>query len=83
MDIRRQFGARIRELRQANQWTQEELADRARISVPYLSRIENGHWNASLALIADLSRALGVQPFELLKTVDVTKAPRTRRRRAS
>jgi len=36
-----QIGAKIRQLRIANQMTQEELADRAELSKGFISQIEN------------------------------------------
>jgi transcriptional regulator with XRE-family HTH domain len=35
-------GSRVREIRRAKEWTQDELARRANLSRPYISAIENG-----------------------------------------
>lgn len=74
MDISRQFGRILRELRVAKGLTQEELAFRADMSVPYLSDIERGRSSPSLALIVDLALALGVHPVELVRGLDPAAA---------
>jgi transcriptional regulator with XRE-family HTH domain len=66
MDARKQFGRILRGLRDARELTQEELAYRAGIDVTYLSDLERGKWNPSLAVLVDLARALAVHPSELL-----------------
>jgi transcriptional regulator with XRE-family HTH domain len=71
MDVRKQFGRILRGLRDARKLTQEELAYRAGIDVTYLSDLERGKWNASLAVLVDLARALAVHPSELLKDLKV------------
>ena len=59
------FGLRIRQLRDQQGYTQEELAHRARIHVTYLSGIERGVRNPSLRSIRSLARALGVRVSKL------------------
>jgi transcriptional regulator with XRE-family HTH domain len=54
------FGRRIRQLRQARGWTQEELAHRTRRHWTYIGGIERGERNPTLRVIADLATALGV-----------------------
>lgn len=66
MDVREQFGRLLKERRAAQGLTQEELAARAGMSVPYLSDLERGRWNPSLAVLVDLARAFGIQLSELL-----------------
>jgi transcriptional regulator with XRE-family HTH domain len=39
--------------------------------VTYLSDLERGKWNPSLAVLVDLARALAVHPSELLKDLKV------------
>jgi transcriptional regulator with XRE-family HTH domain len=58
MNVRKQFGRILRGLRDARELTQEELAYRADIDVAYLSDLERGKWNPSLAVLVDLARAL-------------------------
>jgi len=71
MDVRKQFGRTLRGLRDARKLTQEELAYQAGVDVTYLSDLERGKWNASLAVLVDLARALAVHPSELLKDLKV------------
>lgn len=59
------FGLRIRQLRDQQGYTQEELAHRARIHVTYLSGIERGVRNPSLRSIRALAKALGVRVGKL------------------
>ncbi|MGE5546842.1 MAG: helix-turn-helix domain-containing protein [Solirubrobacterales bacterium] len=82
MDIREQFGRTLREIRTAQGLTQEELAFRASMNVTYLSDLERGRWNPSLAMIVDLARGLDVHPSDLLKqiTVDAEVPPTTRKK---
>ncbi|OHC73865.1 MAG: hypothetical protein A3H92_09770 [Rhodospirillales bacterium RIFCSPLOWO2_02_FULL_58_16] len=74
MDISRQFGRILREVRVSKGLTQEELAFRADMSVPYLSDIERGRSSPSLALIVDLALALRIHPAELVQGLDPAAA---------
>jgi len=69
--IREQFGRILSKSRTTRGLTQEELAFRAGMSVPYLSDLERGHWNPSLAMVVDLARALEVHPAALLTDLEV------------
>lgn len=53
-------GARIREFRQARQITLRELATRAGISPGFLSQVERGQANPSIATLRRLAEELGV-----------------------
>ena len=66
-ELAKRLGQRIRELRTSRpeRWTQEDLAERARISVSFLSMIERGERVAHLETLAALSEALGVSLAEL------------------
>lgn len=82
MDIREQFGRTLRDLRKAQSLTQEELAFRSGMNVTYLSDLERGRWNPSLAMMVDLARGLAVHPSELLKDIVVEpEAPSDGRKR--
>ena len=71
MDIRGQFGRILRDLRSARGLSQEELAHRAGMSVPYLSDLKRGRSSPSLAMLVDLARALDVHPSDLLKDLAI------------
>lgn len=62
----RRFGTVVRAERKRQKLTQEELADRAGISVVFLSDIERGVENVSLETIAKLSKGFGQRIGELL-----------------
>jgi transcriptional regulator with XRE-family HTH domain len=82
MDLRAQFGQILQEFRNSQQLTQEELAFRAGMDVTYLSDLERGLWNPSLAILVDLARGLGTHPAELLKDlqIDPSGSPSERKR---
>jgi transcriptional regulator with XRE-family HTH domain len=66
-DLGKRIGRRIRELRtqRPERWTQEDLAERAKISVSFLSMIERGERVAHVETLAALAGALGVSLAEL------------------
>lgn len=78
MDIRLQFGARLRALRLEKGKTQEALAFEAGFNVGYLSDLERGKNHPTLEKILSLSRALDVAPSHL---IDGLKLPRGRMKR--
>ncbi|GAB6037750.1 hypothetical protein JCM15519_23090 [Fundidesulfovibrio butyratiphilus] len=57
-DILKDFGKRIRTLRRAKDLTQEQLADRAGLSLQSVGEIERGRGNPTLVNIERLSAAL-------------------------
>lgn len=61
-------GAKIRAFRQALGWSQQKLADNSNIEKKQVQRIENAENSARLLIIVAIAKALGRQPFELLKT---------------
>lgn len=64
--ILRDFGARVKALRQARNWTQEELARRADLHRTYIGSVERSERNVSLLNIARIAKALGVSVTALL-----------------
>lgn len=59
---------RIRELRIARGLTQEQLCERAGISIDAITRIESGSRTPTLSTLASIARALGVELSELVRT---------------
>ena len=55
------FGGRIRDLRRKGDLTLQQLADRAGISVGFLSQVERGKATPSLGTLASIADALGVE----------------------
>ena len=75
-ELGKRIGQRIRELRtqRPERWTQEELAERAQISVSFLSMIERGERVAHVETLAALANALGVSLGELFAGTEETPA---------
>ncbi len=62
------LGCRVRELRLANGWTQEYLAERAGVHEKFLGAVERGERNVTLRNIARIARGLGVPIAALFVT---------------
>ena len=69
MDVRKKFGKRLRALREARGWSQEEFADRAGLHRTYVSAVERGVRNPTLSVLERLAKALGIKLAELLEAV--------------
>lgn len=59
------FGKRVRELRKANNWTQEKLAEISGLHPNYIGMVERGERNPSLVNIEILAKAFGINLSEL------------------
>jgi len=68
VNLRRTVGLNVRRFRLGASLSQEEMADRAKMHVSYLSGIENGNRNPTLEVISRLAKALKVEPWELLRS---------------
>lgn len=66
-DILLKFGIRIRELRVANSWSQEDLADKAGFHRTYIGMIERGERNLSLKNVEILANSFNLNLSDLLK----------------
>jgi transcriptional regulator with XRE-family HTH domain len=66
------FGKRLRQLRLAAGWTQEQFAEAAGITTTYTSDLERGTKVPSLTILLRVSRAFKVSVSELLRdfTID-------------
>lgn len=60
------LGRHIRKLREANGMSQEKLAEKAHLHPKYVSRVENGKANPTLAVLVTLAAALNARPLDLL-----------------
>ncbi|HEU0132977.1 MAG TPA: helix-turn-helix transcriptional regulator [Mycobacteriales bacterium] len=67
------FGAWLRELRRRKKLSQVDLAARAGISATYLSEIEQGERNPTIAVVVRLARALDVKATQLVSRLDDVK----------
>ncbi|SAL66495.1 DNA-binding protein [Caballeronia terrestris] len=62
----RHFGATVRELRESQGWTQEQLAEHAGLNRSYVGEIERGTCIASIVTLDKLAKALDVTMARLL-----------------
>src|SRR5579871_6822470 len=66
------FGARLRELRLQRGWTLQDLAAQSGLSKTFLSRLESGDRQASIAAVLTLSRILDVSIASLFESTLAT-----------
>jgi len=66
MDIKRQFGKRIKEFRLKKGISQEKLSELSGLHRTYISDVELGKRNISLENIQNISKALGCRAKDLL-----------------
>ena len=59
--VAKAVGRRIRELRNKREWSQERLADEARMHRAYMWGVEAGRRNPSLRHLTRIADALGVE----------------------
>jgi transcriptional regulator with XRE-family HTH domain len=63
-EVQKQFGTRMRALRQQRGLSQEELAFSCQLDRTYIGSVERGERNISLVNIHSIAAALGVSPRE-------------------
>ncbi len=66
-DVLRDVGRRIAELRAAQGWTQEKMAETLDVNLPYLQRIEGGRENLTVRSLTRVAHALGVRVAALFE----------------
>ncbi|WP_031248033.1 helix-turn-helix transcriptional regulator [Mesorhizobium sp. LNHC229A00] len=64
-DLRKRFGRLVMAHRKRAGYTQEQLAERAGVSIDTISKIEVGATGARFPMIEKIAVALGVDPAEL------------------
>jgi len=62
------FGANLKQRRLEKGWTLEDLAERSGLSKPFLSRLESGDRQASIAAVLTLSQVFNVSLAEMFET---------------
>lgn len=67
MDIKKDFGKRLMQLRKERKISQETLAELSGLNRPYISGIEQGKRNVSLEVIEKLAQALELKITELFE----------------
>ena len=85
MDVRRRLGARVKALREAKGWSQEEYAERSGLHRTYVSGIERGIRNPTVTVLERLARGLEITLAQLLEIKEPAASaasgePRHRRR---
>jgi transcriptional regulator with XRE-family HTH domain len=60
------FGLGVRQLREAQGWSQERLAENSNLNRSYIGEIERGVVIASLSTVEKLASALNMTPSALL-----------------
>ena len=63
--LRKQLGSRIRQLRKARSWTQQQLADRAELDYKYVGAVERGERNITIDNVEKIAAGLGVEAHQL------------------
>jgi transcriptional regulator with XRE-family HTH domain len=64
-NVRKELGARIRELRKTAGLTQEELGEKADLNYKFIGELERGQVNVSLDSLVRITEALGVRIGDL------------------
>jgi transcriptional regulator with XRE-family HTH domain len=72
--LRRLIGGALRRARLEQGRTLREVADTARVSLPYLSEVERGRKEVSSEVLAAICRALGLRLADLLEEVQTDLA---------
>ena len=75
-------GERLRAIRRLRRATLKTVADRAELSESFLSQVERGRANASVASLKRIAAALGVNVADLFEPNGSTANPRVLRREA-
>lgn len=75
MEIREVLALNLRNCRQAQELSQEELAHRAEIDRTYISSLERCVYAASIDVLDRLAHVLGVEAADLLRRPDSGAEP--------
>jgi transcriptional regulator with XRE-family HTH domain len=70
LTIEEAFGQVIRELRRANHFSQEKLAEMSTLDRSFISLLEGGKKQPSLITIFQLAKALNTSPSKILVNVE-------------
>lgn len=65
-----QLGTKIRNLRNQNSLTQQELADRTELTKGYISQLERNQTVPSIATLLDILKCLGTTPGDFFNEVE-------------
>ncbi|KWX72141.1 transcriptional regulator [Paenibacillus riograndensis] len=73
MNLPENVGNRIRDLRKAKGWTQEQLAEAASLHYSYIGGVERGDRNISLETLEKIIKAFEVPAIEFFRFEDETE----------
>lgn len=76
MELKHIFGKNVKYYRYNKHLTQAQLAEKADISVDYLSCIERGKYGANFDLIETLATIFNIPPYKLFLPLKETNLPR-------
>lgn len=68
------LGRRVRDLRNKKGWTQEQLADAARLTRVSIVAVEGGKQNISMDVVLRLANSLGTSPEDLLSNANIFRS---------
>ncbi len=74
------IGKRIKKNRLSRGITQEVLAERVNVSIPHISRIENGFSSPSLQTLVDICNVLGITIDDLMQDSLLAAKPHMNKR---
>ncbi|MDT3425286.1 transcriptional regulator with XRE-family HTH domain [Paenibacillus forsythiae] len=74
MNLPESVGNRIRELRKAKGWTQEQLAEAASLHYSYIGGVERGDRNISLETLEKIIAAFQVPAIEVMTLISSRNA---------
>jgi transcriptional regulator with XRE-family HTH domain len=66
-DIKHAFGHRVRELRAARAWSQEETAEATGLHWTYIGQVERGERNLTLLSIQKIAKGFKIEMMELFE----------------
>ena len=69
-ELRATLSANLKRYRNYRKMTQEELAEKLDISIPFLSDVENSRKWISPSTLVKFADALGIEPYELFKPAE-------------
>ena len=75
MDIRKRFGKRVKELRQARGLSHEALARLVEMDTSFISGIEKGEGDISIEMIQKLSIAFQIKISDLFEGLELFEVP--------
>ncbi len=80
--LRKNLGNRIRELRAARGWSQEEFAANAHVHRTFAGSLERGEKNCSFHALVLIARCFGITISDLMKGIETGEALNVKRFRS-